>query len=194
MTDAAQSSPTRRLAPLLVMLALLALQATVLHLDGQPAICRCGVVRLWQGVVASPENSQQIADWYTPSHVIHGMLFYALTRLLAPGLPLPWRLVIAVGIEVSWEIVENSPMIIDRYRQQALAEGYSGDSILNSLSDSLAMVAGFALAARLKPWHSIVLALAMEITTAVVVRDNLTLNVVQLIAPSERIARWQEGH
>jgi hypothetical protein len=193
MSDVVLARPTARLAPLLVVVALLVLQAGVLTLDGQPPICACGTIRLWQGVVASPETSQQIADWYTPSHVIHGILFYALTRLLAPGLPLLWRLVVALGIEVSWEMLENSPMIIERYRQQALAQGYSGDSILNSLSDSLAMMLGFGLAWRLKPWQCVVLVLVAEITTAVMVRDNLTLNVIQLIAPSDTIARWQSG-
>jgi hypothetical protein len=193
MTDAALSRPAARLKPLAVVLALLVLQASVLLIDGQPPICACGTVRLWAGVIASPENSQQITDWYTPSHVIHGILFYALMRLAFPRLPLLWRLVLALGLEVSWELLENSPIIIDRYRQQALAQGYSGDSVLNSVSDSLAMMAGFALASWLKPWQSVVLVLAAEIATGVVVRDNLTLNVIQLIAPSETISRWQSG-
>jgi hypothetical protein len=193
MSDVVLARPASRLAPLLVVAALLVLQASVLALDGQPPICACGIVRLWQGVIASPENSQQLTDWYTPSHVIHGILFYALTRILAPGLPVLWRLVIALGIEVSWEMLENSPVIIERYRQQALAQGYSGDSILNSLSDSVAMMLGFAVAWRLKPWQSVALVLVAEITTGLVVRDNLTLNVIQLIAPSDTIARWQGG-
>jgi hypothetical protein len=193
MSDVVLARPAAWLAPLVVVVALLALQGTMLYLDGQPPICACGTIRLWQGTIASPENSQQLTDWYTPSHIIHGILFYALTRLLAPGLPVLWRLAVALGIEVSWEVLENSPMIIERYRQQALAQGYSGDSILNSLSDSLAMVLGFVLAWRLKPWQSVALVLIAEITTGVVVRDNLTLNVIQLIAPSDTIARWQSG-
>src|SRR5258708_3319589 len=113
---------------------------------GQPPICTCGVVRLWQGAILSAENSQQISDWYTPSHVIHGFLLFGATRLLLPKLPLAAALALTLGVEVGWEILENSPATIQRYRQQALASGYSGDSVLNSLSDTLACTTGFFLA------------------------------------------------
>jgi Protein of unknown function (DUF2585) len=176
-----------------MLAAILVAQAVTLGLMGQPPICACGTVRLWQGVIASPENSQQLTDWYSPSHVIHGFLFYTLLRLAAPRLPVAWRLVLALGLEVSWELLENSPIIIERYRQQALAAGYSGDSILNSVSDSLCMVAGFILAWRLRPWQSIALVVAAEMFTGLMVRDNLTLNVVQLIHPSPAISAWQSA-
>ncbi|WP_026790301.1 DUF2585 family protein [Pleomorphomonas oryzae] len=170
----------------------LIVQAAVLYIMGQPPICACGTVRLWVGAVLSPENSQQLTDWYTPSHVIHGMLFFALGRLVFRG---RWSPVLAValalGIEVAWELIENSPLVIERYREQALAQGYSGDSILNSLCDTLAMLAGFFLAARL-PWRaSIALALAAELFTGLMIRDNLTLNVVQLLVPNKAISAWQ---
>ncbi|MBL8574407.1 MAG: DUF2585 family protein [Hyphomicrobiaceae bacterium] len=171
----------------------LALQATILWLMGQPPICTCGVVRLWQGTILSPENSQQLTDWYTPSHIIHGVIFFGLLRLAVPRLPVAAALAIALGIEIAWELAENSPPVIARYREQALAQGYSGDSILNSLSDTLAMTTGFFLA-RALPWRlTIGLALAAEIFTAVMVRDNLTLNVIQLIAPNAAISGWQAG-
>lgn len=170
----------------------LVLQAAVLYLMGQPPICACGSVRIWAGTVLSPENSQQLTDWYTPSHVIHGMLFFALGRqVFRKRWSLSLALVLALGIEVAWELVENSPMVIDRYREQALAQGYSGDSILNSLSDTVAMLAGFLVAARLPTRASIALALAAELFTGVMVRDNLTLNVVQLLAPNKAISAWQ---
>ena len=170
----------------------LALQAAVLYFMGQPPICACGSVRLWAGTVLSPENSQQLTDWYTPSHVIHGMLFFALARqIIRKRWSLALALVLALGIEVAWELVENSPMVIDRYREQALAQGYSGDSILNSLSDTVAMLGGFWLAARLPTRASIALALAAELFTGVMIRDNLTLNVVQLLAPNKAISAWQ---
>lgn len=186
---------TRRLpiAALGLLVAVLAVQGTVLHLAGQPTICTCGVIRLWTGDVRGPENSQQITDWYTFSHVIHGMIFYALTRLLLPRLPILGCLALALVAEASWEILENSPMVIERYRAQALAQGYSGDSVLNSLCDTLAMTLGFALARVLPSRATIGLALAFEILTAVTIRDNLTLNVIQLIHPVEAIAAWQGG-
>lgn len=179
--------------PLLLVFGFaLIVQATVLYVMGQPPICACGTVRLWVGEVLSPENSQQITDWYTPSHVIHGMLFFALARLLFRG---RWSLLLALslalGIEIAWELTENSPPIIARYREQSLAQGYSGDSILNSLCDTLAMLTGFWLAARLPVRASIALAIAAELFTAVMIRDNLTLNVVQLLVPSKAISAWQ---
>ena len=124
----------------LLLVGALVVQVMVLHLMGQPAICACGSVRLWAGTVLGPENSQQITDWYTPSHVIHGLLFYALGWLLLRGRSPLLALALALGIEIGWELVENSPPMIARYREQALAQGYSGDSILNSLCDTTAML------------------------------------------------------
>ena len=184
---------TTILAGLALVAVVLALQGVTLRLMGQPPICSCGAIRLWVGDVLGPENSQQLSDWYTFSHVIHGMIFYGLGRLMLPRAPLIAALALALGLEAAWEIAENSPVVIDRYRAQALAQGYSGDSVVNSLSDTLAMVAGFALARVLPVRATIALALAFEILTASVVRDNLTLNVIQLIHPIEAIGTWQSG-
>lgn len=178
---------------LALALALVAGQALILHWLGQPPICTCGVVRLWQGEVLGPENSQQITDWYTFSHVIHGFAFYLLLWLVAPPLPVLARLAIAVGLEAAWEVIENTPFVIERYREQALAQGYVGDSILNSVSDTVAAIIGFALARILPVWPLIGLTLAMELLALLVIRDNLALNILQLVWPSDTIARWQLG-
>lgn len=185
-------APTTRVFVLVIAAALI-IQAGVLYVMGQPPICACGTVRLWAGAVLSPENSQQITDWYTPSHVIHGMLFFALGHLLfrTQRWPTVFALGLALGIEVAWELIENSPPVIARYREQALAQGYSGDSILNSVSDTLAMLVGFWMAGRLPVRASIALALVAELFTGLMIRDNLTLNVVQLLAPSKAISAWQ---
>ena len=175
----------------LLLVGALVAQAMLLHLMGQPVICACGSVRLWAGTVLGPENSQQITDWYTPSHVIHGLLFYALGWLLLRGRSPFLALALALGIEIGWELVENSPSMIARYREQALAQGYSGDSILNSLCDTTAMLIGYWLASRLPVRASVALALIAELFTAVMIRDNLTLNVIQLLAPSKAISAWQ---
>lgn len=170
-------------------------QAGLLHLMGQPAISASGTIRLWTGDVLGPDNSQQLTDWYTPSHVIHGILFYAIYlgigRRLFPRMSWPIAFVLALASEFAWEINENSPWVIDRYRQQALAQGYSGDSIVNSCSDTLAMSAGFLLAHLLPTRLTVAIALAAEICTAVMIRDNLTLNIVQLLAPNAEISAWQ---
>lgn len=177
----------------LVIFGLMAVQALVLHLMGRLWICSCGTVRLWVGDIWSSELSQQLFDWYTPSHIVHGILFYGLLRLVLPRAPVLVRLAIAVGIEVSWEIAENSPWVIEAYRQQALAAGYTGDTILNSLSDTVAMMTGFTLA-RWLPWKvTVALALALEITVGALVRDNLTLNVLNFIHRFPAIEAWQKG-
>jgi hypothetical protein len=170
---------------------IVAIQAIVLHLMGRVWICSCGTVRLWVGDIRSAELSQQLFDWYTPSHVVHGILFYGLLHLVLPRAPVLVRLAIAAGIEGAWEIAENTPWVIDAYRKQALAAGYVGDSILNSLSDMLAMTTGFVLA-RLLPWKATVaLVLVLEIGAAVLVHDNLTLNVLNFIHRFPAIEAWQ---
>ena len=175
-----------------VVLALMAAQALVLHLLGRVWICECGTIRLWVGDMHSSELSQQIIDVYTPSHIIHGMIFYGVLHLLLPRTPVLARLAIAVGIEVAWEIAENSPWVIEAYRKQALAAGYTGDSILNSVLDTVAMMSGFALA-RLLPWQAtLTLALLAEVTVGALVHDNLTLNILNFIHRFPAIEAWQK--
>ena len=178
---------------LLIALTLVAAQALTLWLMGQPPICKCGTLRLWSGDIWSAENSQQLTDWYTSSHLLHGVLFYALLWLVAPRTPVAVRFLLAIGLEVSWELLENSPLMIERYRKSALAQGYSGDSIVNSVSDTLSAALGFAAARALPVRLTVVLVIVIEVTVGYVIRDNLTLNVVQLVHPSELISQWQTG-
>jgi hypothetical protein len=169
------------------------LQATILLAMGQPPICTCGFVKLWHGNVLSSENSQHLSDWYTFSHVIHGFGFYLLLWVIAPRTSVGLRLVLAIGLEAGWEVLENTPMIIDRYRQGALARGYVGDSVINSVGDTLAMAFGFFLARTLPVWVTVALTVVMELFVGFVIRDNLTLNIIQLLNPSEAISQWQSG-
>lgn len=175
------------------VLLLLLLQFTALLILGQPLICECGYVKIWEGMVASSGNSQHISDWYTFSHIIHGFLFYLFLWLFFPRLPIRYRLPLAVGIEVAWEIIENTPWVINAYREQALAQGYIGDSILNSLVDTLAMVGGFLLARRWPVWLIVAIGLGMEMFVGMSIRDNLTLNILNFIYPLEFIDTWQRG-
>jgi len=192
---AASLLPSRR--GVVLSLAMAATVAGLLLAMGRVPICACGHVALWTGQVNGPENSQQIADWYSPSHVIHGLLFYFFAHLLwrrwkvFGGRPAVWALPIAIGFEGFWELLENSPLIIERYRSVTVNYGYSGDSVLNSVSDLACMTLGFLLASRLPVWTSVVLALGFELLTAWIIHDNLTLNVIMLVWPIQAIRDWQ---
>ena len=178
---------------LAIAVGVTALAALVLLMMGREPICECGYVKLWHGVTMSSENSQHLSDWYSPSHVIHGFVFYGLLWLLASRIPLGSRLVLATVVEAAWEIVENTDWIINRYREATISLDYYGDSVLNSASDMLFMIAGFLLAARLPVWTTIALALAMELFVGWAIRDNLVLNVIMLLWPLEAIRQWQAG-
>ncbi len=174
-------------------IVLLAAQGLLLFALGQPVICACDYIKLWEGVVLSPGNSQHLSDWYTFSHIIHGIIFYAGLAWLFPAMPMRIKLLFALGIEVSWEVIENTPLVIDLYRQQALAQGYMGDSILNSIFDTVAMLAGAILAWRLPAWATIGIAIVLELFLMYMIRDNLTLNILNFIHVFPGIETWQAG-
>jgi hypothetical protein len=167
--------------------------ALALYAMGHPSVCKCGTVKLWHFQVVSSENSQHIIDWYTPSHVIHGFLFYFLLWLIAPRASFGMRLLLAIGVEAAWEIAENTDYVIDRYREATVALDYYGDSVLNSVSDILFMVLGFVLAARLPVWLTVTIAVAFEVFTGIMIRDGLALNVLMLLWPSETVLQWQNS-
>lgn len=177
-------------AAIAALLVALAVAAILVAMD-RPPICQCGTIKLWHGDVHSSENSQHLSDWYTFSHVIHGFLFYAAAHFALRGRARGWGLPLAVAVEGFWEILENSPIIINRYRDATIALGYSGDSIVNSMADIGWMALGFVLASRLPAWATIALALAFELGTLALIRDNLTLNVLMLAWPIDAVRTWQ---
>lgn len=183
----------RRAAPWLLAAATIAVQAGALLAMGLPAICACGFVDWWHGNPSGPQTSQHLTDWYTVTHVLHGIAFYLLLWLVAPRMGFGPRFALAIGLESAWEMIENTPMVMERYRQSALARGYSGDSVINSVADTLAAAAGVIMAWRLPIWATVVFVVAVELILGAMIRDNLTLNIVQLIHPSEALSRWQMG-
>jgi hypothetical protein len=180
-------------AALLICLGVIAGVAWVHFWMGRAPICKCGF-KLWHGGRGDAEVSQHLTDWYTFSHVLHGFIFYWLLSIISRGrLSVAARLVIATLIEGGWEFFENSPFMINRYREQTISRDYNGDSIVNSIGDMLAMLAGFLLAARLPAWVTVLLLIATEVTLLWLIRDNLTLNIIMLIYPFDWIKQWQLG-
>jgi hypothetical protein len=178
---------------LALTLGIIVLAAVFLLAMGREPICECGYVKLWHGDTMSSENSQHLSDWYSPSHVIHGFVFFGILLLVARRVPLGWRLVAATLVESAWEVIENTDWIINRYREATISLDYYGDSVINSVFDILFMVLGFYLAARLPVWLTVTIAVVLELFVGWMIRDNLTLNVIMLLWPLDSVRAWQAG-
>ena len=182
-------SRTTRAAAAAILILVAA--GALLLVMGRPPICTCGTVDLWVGEPNSSRTSQMLADWYSPSHIVHGFLFFAALWLVGRRWPIERRFLIALVVETAWEIAENTPMVIDRYRETTAALGYTGDSVLNSMSDIAMMSLGFLAARKLPVWVSVAVVIVLELVPLFVIRDNLTLNVWMLLAPNDSIKAWQ---
>jgi len=184
----------RRTWPYLAILAILAIAALKLHSQGRSWQCSCGRVLLWAGDVWSSDNSQHLFDPYSFTHLLHGVALCGLLALSFPHLRVAWRLWIAIFIEASWEVIENSDFIIQRYREATAALGYQGDTIINSMGDILACGLGFALARYLGFRLSLAVFVITEAVLLVWIRDSFILNIVMLIYSVDSIKAWQAGH
>ena len=176
-------------------IGIILIQALALYFIGHVWICKCGFIKLWHGVTYSSENSQHLSDWYSFSHIIHGFAFYWFAWLIAKKkkLSVGVMLLMALVVESAWEIIENTDLIINRYREVTISLDYYGDSIINSIMDTVFMVLGFWMAYKQPVWLSVVLVVAMEAWVGWSIRDNLTLNIIMLIHPLDSILEWQAG-
>ncbi|WP_092645594.1 DUF2585 domain-containing protein [Jannaschia faecimaris] len=184
---------TKNRLPYVLAAAMVLASAAWLLWIGRAPICECGYVKLWHGTVVSSENSQHLSDWYTPSHVIHGFVFFGLLWMVMPQLSFGWRMAIATAVEALWELVENSDAVIERYRAVTISLDYYGDSVLNAVADIGAMMVGFWLASKLPVWATVALILLFEATTVLIIRDGLALNILMLLYPLDAVAEWQAG-
>jgi Protein of unknown function (DUF2585) len=178
----------------LIIAAIIGLAMFALRLEGQRWWCRCGRLSLWSGHIHSEHNSQHLFDPYSFTHIEHGVLLYALVRPFARWIGSSGRLMLVVAIEALWEVVENSPAVIERYRQATIALGYVGDSVANSLGDIASCTLGVLLANRLPVRWSVGMLIAFEAALLLIYRDNLALNVLMLVFPLESVKIWQTGH
>ncbi|OGZ65563.1 MAG: hypothetical protein A3C50_02825 [Candidatus Staskawiczbacteria bacterium RIFCSPHIGHO2_02_FULL_43_16] len=175
---------------------IVAVQAAVLYWLGHPVICQCEYLKIWDGAIKGAENSQHLLDWYFFSHVIYGFIIYFFLWLAGArkrGWPLAAMMLVVLLASASWEIFENTHYVVDRYQQATISSNYYGDSIINSLIDTTAVLLGFALAWRLPISVTIILAVTMEFVAGAVIHDNLSLNAIMLIYPFEAILQWQSG-
>ena len=176
---------------IIIIVGLFVTALFTLWMMGRVPICTCGTVKLWFGPVVSDETSQHLTDWYTLSHINHGFLYYGGLWLLFRRWSIGTRLSMAVAAEGAWEIFENTDFIINRYRELTISLNYFGDSVVNSAGDILAMIFGFLIASRAPAWLTIAAGLAMELLAGMVIRDNLSLNIIMLVWPLDFIKQWQ---
>ena len=200
MTIKSKSSFLKRRETLItigICVLVLAVTILILKVMGRPFISNSGTVKLWHAELVSSENSQHLSDWYSFTHIVHGFLLFFLLWLISKKIPQIRKFsvgfVIAVVMESIWEVIENTNFVIYRYREATIALDYFGDSIINSTADILFMSLGFMMASRLSVLASVSFVAASEIMLAIVIRDNLALNILMLIYPIDAIKEWQIG-
>lgn len=176
-------------------LALLAATAVLLRASGRIWWCKCGGLSPLTLDVWTPHCSQHLIDAYTLSHFLHGVVFFAAFTLLRPRWSIGWRFTGSIALASFWEVLENSPLIIGRYRESTMSLDYLGDSVINSMADIGACALGFVVARRVGLWWSCLIFIAVELLMLAWIKDNLTLNVLMLVYPVPGIREWQAaGH
>ncbi len=196
MTDLVPPERTRGrdLSVAAAALAILACSAVLLRMQGRIWWCADGRLTPWTADAFGPHNSQHLLDPYSFTHLLHGLVLWAALSPLAGRIAAPWRVLAGLGLEAAWEVLENAPWVIERYRAGTAAVGYSGDSVMNSLGDIVVCGIGLVLAPRLGWRLSLALFVVTEAILLVWIRDGLVLNVLMLAYPIDAIRQWQMGH
>lgn len=179
--------------PWACIFALFVIAAITLNFQGRVWWCEAGDYVPWSWEIWSRHNSQHVLDPYTFTHILHGVAEFWIISLIFRKVPLAWRLAIAVGIEGTWEVVENTNTVIQRYREATISLDYYGDSIINSISDMIACATGFMIAYKIRFWRSLALFLLTEIILVLWIRDSLLINILMLFYPIEALKTWQGG-
>jgi hypothetical protein len=177
--------------PVFAIVASFAATALMLRLEGRLWFCACGSIQLWAGQICSANNSQHFLDPYSFTHVLHGFLFFWLIAWLLSRLRANWQLALAVAVEAGWEVFENTNFIIDRYRSETAALGYTGDTVVNSFGDILCCLLGFIVARRLGLRRSLVVFAILELVLIVWIKDSLLLEILMLVVPIDTVRAWQ---
>jgi hypothetical protein len=200
MSEAIAPSPpdilpvrSRLLPPAIALAVVLFAGVVWLRANGRPWWCACGQPFLWSGEIQSSHNSQHLFDPYSFTHMLHGVVFFWLLALMLPRVSVSWRFVGATTLELMWELLENSNMVIERFRTATISLGYQGDTIGNSLGDELSCAVGFFIALKLGLWGSVALFTVTELVLVLWIRDSLILSTLMLIHPIEALKTWQQG-
>jgi len=189
----AQTQPFFSRNTAIACVCLLGAAFVILTFQGRVWWCQAGDWSPWSWQINSAHNSQHVIDAYSFTHILHGILEFWILSLVFRRVPLAWRLVLAVAIEATWEVVENSSYVIERYRAMTISLDYYGDSVVNSVSDIVCCGLGFAIGYRLRFWKSLALFVATELILIFTIRDSLIINLIMLIHPVEAIKAWQMG-
>ena len=178
----------------IVSIAIIVVTAIIaLNLQGRVWWCAVGDAWPWSWEVWSRHNSQHLIDPYSFTHILHGVLEFWLIGLVFSRMPMAWRFVLAIFIESSWEVAENTDYVINRYREATISLDYLGDSIANSIADIVCCAIGFGIAHKIRLWWSLAFFVAMEIVLLFWIRDSLLLNILMLLWPVDSVKHWQTG-
>src|SRR5829696_6161287 len=169
----------------------LLLMIVLLRVQGRLFVCACGYFELWTSDTCSSNNSQQLFDPYSFTHLLHGFLFFWLIALLCQRLTTGWQLWLALLFESAWEVFENTSFVINKYRTETAALGYQGDTIVNSLGDLSCALIGFVIARQLGIRRSLIVFLLVELVLILWIHDSLLLQILMLVQPVEAIKLWQ---